>query len=93
MDFGPTLAYYTCVFDYRGGTYVQQFPKQDFPSGITQAVTDVLNLLETPMTNPAEQAHLADCWRELVAVTGMQGVWCTSLLVHNDLFLVHVISQ
>ena len=93
MNFGPTLAYYTCVCEYQGGTYVRQFPKEAFPGGIAQAVTDVLNFLENPVTNPAEQAQLDECWCELVAITGLQGVWCTSLLVHDDLFLMHVIRQ
>jgi hypothetical protein len=93
MDFGTALPYYTCVFDYRGGTYVRQFPKEDFPGGIVQAVTEVLNLLENPMTNPSEQAHIAECWRDLVTITGMHGVWYTSFLVHDDLFLVHVVRQ
>lgn len=93
MDCGPTLTYYTYVFEYRGGTYVRQFPKEAFPSGIAQAVTDVLSFLENPMTNPAEQAQLGECWRELVVITGLQGVWCTSLLIHDDLFLMHVIRQ
>ena len=93
MDFGETLAYYTCVFDYRGGTYVRQFPKEDFPGGLAQAVTDVLNFLETPVTSAAEQANVDECWRELVALTGMHKVWCTSLRIHNKLFIAHVIGQ
>jgi hypothetical protein len=93
MDFGTALAYYTCVFDYRSGTYVRQFPKENFPGGISQAVTDVLNFLESPLTNPAEQADADECWRDLVAIIGMDGVWCTSLHIHDELFLMHVIRQ
>jgi hypothetical protein len=92
MDFGTALAYYTCVFEYKGGTYVRQFPK-GFPGGIAQAVTNVLGFLESPVTDPAEQAGVDKCWRELVAIEDVQGVWYTALHIHSTLFEVLVIRQ
>jgi hypothetical protein len=92
MDSRTTLACYTRVFDYRGSTYVRQFLKEDFSGSIAQAVLNVLDFLDSPVTNPTDQAYIGECWRELIAPTGIYGVWCISLLVHNEVSLVHVVS-
>jgi hypothetical protein len=93
MDFGTALAHYTCVFEYKGGTYIRQFWKEAFPTGVSHAITDVLRFLECPVTEPGELADVGECWRELVAIEGLEGVWYSSILAHNALFEVLVIRQ
>lgn len=87
-----SLAHYTIIMDWDGGTYLYQAQGQDVHRAVCRCIEE-LDLGPIPGMGPAARTRLAADVRkqEPVAITGLTNVWCYSASVRGELAILHVV--
>lgn len=87
------MAHFTFIFDYRGGTYVQQVESETETDAVGEWIR-LVNLDEIQGLTAKSRTLLSEGFlgQELTPLSQQTSVWCLSARLRGSLALVHLVK-
>jgi hypothetical protein len=89
------MGLFTFVFEYKGGTYIDQKSADDVKSALINWAKD-LNTSKIDGFNSAEKTELLNELNnldsELVSLDGLVNTWCQDVFIGDKMYLINIIQ-